>query len=156
MFFFFSSYGVCRCSTIKSSPLLFFSFIHNDIWLHIRARFLLQFSYPTDESVVLSLLAHFQPLQTRKRKKERERETERQRDRETEGNGRRKNERKSTGKKLRVRAISSKNVVIVVCSQVTMDCQEKPEPGKKDNSRVKEDEDERARFLICVNEEEGR
>jgi hypothetical protein len=43
----------------------------------------------------------------------------------------RKKERKNTGKKLRVRAIWSKNVVIVVCSQVTMDCHEKPESNTK-------------------------
>jgi hypothetical protein len=44
------------------------------------------------------------------------------------------------GKKLRVRAISSKNVVIVVCSQITMDCQEKPESSTKKDKRERERE----------------
>jgi hypothetical protein len=45
--------------------------------------------------------------------------------------------RKNTGKKLSVRVISSKNVVTVVCSQVTMDCQERPESSKKRQEKEK-------------------
>ena len=43
----------------------------------------------------------------------------------------RKKERKTTNKKLKLRAVSSENVVIVLCSQIAMDCQEKPESSKK-------------------------
>jgi hypothetical protein len=52
----------------------------------------------------------------------------------------RKREGKNTGKKLRVRAISSENVVIVVCAVKlhTMDCQEKPESNKKRQEGEKE------------------
>ncbi len=49
-------------------------------------------------------------------------------------------ERKNTSKKLRVRAISSKNVVIVVRSEITMDCQEKPESSTKKDQRARERE----------------
>jgi hypothetical protein len=50
------------------------------------------------------------------------------------------------GKKLRVRAISSKNVVIVVCSQVTMDCQEKPESNTKKKTKEKKKETKKGGF----------
>jgi hypothetical protein len=58
----------------------------------------------------------------------------------------RKKERKNTGKKLRVRAIWSKNVVIVVCSQVTMDCQEKPESSTKKKTRERKKRRRRGGF----------
>lgn len=45
---------------------------------------------------------------------------------------------------MSIRAISSKNVVIVMCSQVTTDCHEKPESStEKDIRRNREREREK-------------
>jgi hypothetical protein len=62
---------------------------------------------------------------------------------------------KNTGKKLRVRVISSKNVVIVTCIQVTKIVKKNLAQAKKDKKereREKKSERWRARFLICVNQ----
>ncbi len=114
---FFSSLGFVVVARSKALLFFFFFFFppYNDILLRICARFYYNSAIrPTNQ--LFSRLAHFHPW-----------------NREREG----KKERKNMGKKLRVRAISSKNVVIVVCSQVTMDCQEKPESNTKKRQKRK-------------------
>ena len=116
---FFSSLGVCRSSTIKSSSLLLFFLYtrHFTAYIYAPAFIIIQ---PFNRRISCSLFLHTFNHYRQEKENEKERK-----------------KRKNIGKKLRVRAISSKNVVTVVCSQVTMDCQEKPESSKKKTRKRK-------------------
>jgi hypothetical protein len=120
VFFFFLLSGFVVVARSKALLFFFFFFfLHTATFCCIYAPAFIIIQ-PSDRRISCSLFLHtFNHFRQEKEERERERE----------------GERKNTGKKLRVRAISSKNIVIVVCSQITMDCQEKPESSTKKDKR---------------------